>query len=103
MNENDLTAMHPLREVLDDVIAQVTEGKGARHGGNTSPFMDQRWVPLAKEFGTGGLLFQACKKLQESAGKPTQEDFEREVIGAIAYAGMAILAYRKGIVPWTTK
>ena len=52
MNENDLTAMHPLREVLDDVITQVTEGKGARHGGNTSPFMDQRWVPLAKEFGT---------------------------------------------------
>lgn len=90
-----LSTPHPLQETFDAVIAQVTKGKGERHGGGATPFFDQRWYPIAKSTGVGGLMFQAIKKAEEACEKPDQETFERELLGAIAYLGMAYLFVQK--------
>lgn len=82
---------HPLQKAFDAAIHQATQGKGVRHGGGATPFMDQRWHQIAKSTGIGGLGFQACKKLQEAFEKEDQESFERELLGAIVYAGAAYL------------
>jgi hypothetical protein len=88
--------VHPLCTVMLDVIEQVTAGKGSRHGGDTTPFLDQPWRHYARLHGRGFLTGQAAKKLEEAAGRGlTGEAFEREVLGAIAYIGMAIL-YERG-------
>lgn len=39
----------------------------------------------------GFLTGQAAKKLEEAASVKTGEDFRKEVLGAIVYAGAAIL------------
>jgi len=99
MNENTVKNIkknkteedHPLQEVFDAVISQVTRGKGARHGGDITPFFDQPWYSISRQTGENGLIFQAMKKAGESCGKENQADFERELLGAIAYAAMAYL------------
>lgn len=89
---------HPLELVFRDVLRQVTVGKGDRHGGARVPFYKQQWVSLAEVHGHGFLTGQASKKLTEAvesgnhAANP--EAFEREVMGAIAYLGMAMLQLR---------
>lgn len=93
--ESVTESTHPLQETFDAVIAQVTKGKGERHGGEATPFFDQRWYPIAKSTGVGGLMFQAIKKAEEACEKPDQETFERELLGAIAYLGMAYLFVQK--------
>ena len=86
---------HPLYEVLTSAIDQAVHGKGERHGGNKTPFLEQPWVHYAKLHGRGFLTGQAAKKLEEAAGRGlTGEAFEREVFGAIVYCGMAILRDR---------
>lgn len=86
---------HPLFPVLLRVIDQVTSGKGTRHGGGETAFMLQPWRALARVHGRGFLTGQAEKKLQEAVSRGlTGEEFEREVLGAIAYIGMAILCDR---------
>jgi len=92
-------AEHPLFDVLIDAIKQATKGKGQRHGGDVTPFLEQQWVALAKSHGVGFLTGQASKKLNEAAvktlaGAYETEPFEREVLGAIVYAGMAVLNAR---------
>lgn len=91
--------IHPLTLIFDDVVHQVVDGKGVRHGGGTIPFYQQKWVGLAETHGNGFLTGQAAKKLDEavqrmSNGDMTQEEFERELIGSIAYLGMALLQLR---------
>lgn len=85
---------HPLTYVFDQVIEQVTKGKGERHGGESIDFTQQPWVHYNKMHGRGFLTGQAAKKLEEAASTRNGEEFIREVLGAIAYAGMAILAER---------
>lgn len=82
---------HPLYPVLMKVIEQATKGKGKRHGGDSIPFMDQPWKHYADMHGRGFLTGQAAKKLEEAVSKPLNIQFEDEVLGAIAYAAMAIL------------
>lgn len=82
---------HPLYPVLMKVIEQATKGKGERHGGDSIPFMDQPWKHYADMHGRGFLTGQAAKKLEEAVSKPLNTQFEDEVLGAIAYAAMAIL------------
>lgn len=92
------TADHPLTPVLQDVVLQVTRGKGERHGGTSIPFWDQTWAIVAHDHGVGFLTGQAQKKLMEAAQSRIQKDaeaYERELLGAIAYLGMAILHTRK--------
>lgn len=87
---------HPLEEVFASVIEQVTKGKGVRHGGDATPFLDQPWVHYAKMHGRGFLTGQAAKKLEEAASVLNGDAFEKEVLGAIVYAAMAVLWERQG-------
>ena len=86
---------HPLEEVFASVIEQATKGKGVRHGGDTTPFLDQPWAHYAKMHGRGFLTGQAAKKLEEAASVLDGDAFEKEVLGAIAYAAMAVLWERQ--------
>lgn len=89
-------AAHPLEAIFAEVIAQVTSGKGTRHGGDTTPFLEQPWAHYARLHGRGFLTGQAAKKLEEAASRGlVGEAFDREVLGAIAYIGMAILENRR--------
>lgn len=83
---------HPLHPVLMSAIEQAMYGKGERHGGAATAFDQQPWHHYAGMHGRGFLTGQAAKKLEEAAGRGlTGEPFEREVLGAIVYLGMAIL------------
>ncbi len=85
---------HPLVPVLFEAVLQAACGKGERHGGNTTPFLEQRWVTLAATHGVGFLTGQADKKIGEAAAAHTGERFVREVLGGVVYAGMAVLKER---------
>ncbi len=85
---------HPLYAPLMCAIEQAMRGKGERHGGATTPFLEQQWVALAKSHGIGFLTGQAAKKLNEAAAGKSGEAYERELLGAIVYIGMAILKHR---------
>jgi hypothetical protein len=85
---------HPLEVAFNDAVYQAKYGKGERHGGDFVPFYDQQWTTLADHHGVGFLTGQAAKKLNEAAQKDDDEAWEREVLGAIVYAGMAILKKR---------
>lgn len=89
--ENLMDYSHPLYEAFDDAVKQVIKGKGMRHGGGTTPFMDHPWHQIAKKTGVGGLIFQMVKKAQEACDKDDQEAFERELLGALVYGGAAYL------------
>ena len=92
---DDKVMAHPLQEAFDAVIAQVTTGKGQRHGGGEQPFFEQPWYTTTQQVGIGFPLGQAMKKLGESSSKPDVESFETELLGAIAYAAMAYIANKK--------
>lgn len=80
-----------LPEVLQAAVEQATKGKGQRHGGDKTPFLEQPWVRLYKTHGLGFLLGQADKKYHEALGKENEADQCREILGAIVYLGMALL------------
>ena len=84
-------ANHPLMPVFVAAIEQAMYGKGERHGGATTPFLDQPWVHYVSMHGRGFATGQAAKKLEEAASTREGKPFEQEVLGAIVYAGMAIL------------
>lgn len=86
-----LRLSHPLEPVLNEVLAQVAKGKGqARHAKKGESFMDQDWLTIARHHGVGFLTGQAEKKLRESEGLG-HADRRSELLGAMAYIGMAIL------------
>ena len=86
---------HPLYESFDDAVLQATGGKGRRHGGDATPFFEQKWYAIANSTGTSGLMYQMIKKAQEACEKEDQEAFERELLGALVYGGMAYLFAKK--------
>lgn len=93
---------HPLQQVFDQAILQATKGKGERHGGDATPFLEQPWVHYGKMHGRGFLTGQAAKKLEEAASTREGEAFVQEALGAIVYIAMAILKEqerRKLVVP----
>jgi hypothetical protein len=85
---------HPLQEVFAAAIEQATKGKGKRHGGDVTPFMEQPWVHYAQMHGRGFLTGQATKKLEEAASTRTGHEFEQEMLGAMVYCAMAIMHER---------
>ena len=87
---------HPLHEVFIKAIKQAMYGKGERHGGAATPFMDQPWAHYAKLHGRGFLTGQAAKKLEEAASTREGAAFEDEMLGAMVYIGMAVLNNRSG-------
>ena len=90
--------VHPLELIFADAVAQATTGKGQRHGGDNTPFYEQAWVHLANVHGHRFLTGQAEKKLIEATvsghAASDLEAYEREVLGAIVYLGMALLYLR---------
>lgn len=89
---------HPLELVFNDAVAQAASGKGNERHGNGADFLEQPWVSLTEGFGIGGPMFQASKKLRESMKfyhAKEYDRFEREVLGALNYAAMAVLHARK--------
>lgn len=82
---------HPLTQHLLAAVEQAMYGKGQRHGGALTPFMEQPWVHYAKMHGRGFLTGQAAKKLEEAASTRTGDAFTTEVRGAIVYLGMALI------------
>lgn len=90
-------AEHPLFGVLLEAVEQAMFGKGERHGGNVTPFLEQPWVHYAKMHGRGFLTGQAAKKLEEAASTRDGKAYETEVLGSIVYSGMSVLKER-GIV-----
>lgn len=82
---------HPLYPVFMKAIDQVINGKGQRHGGGTTEFMEQPWKHYAKMHGRGFLTGQAAKKLEEASSTRTGTSFENEALGAMVYLAMAIL------------
>ncbi len=94
IESDDEVELHPLYPVLTDAIRQAMYGKGKRHGGNATPFLNQPWVHYHAIHGRGFLTGQSAKKLEEAAMGKDGEDFVREVLGAIVYAGMSVLAER---------
>lgn len=89
--------LHPLEEIFAAALDQATRGKGVRHGGDTISFLKQPWVHYARMHGRGFLTGQAAKKLEEAASTRCGLEFEREVLGAIVYAAMAIIDERRRI------
>jgi hypothetical protein len=88
---NKDVAEHPLFAIYVAAIEQAMYGKGERHGGAKTPFLEQPWVHYAKMHGRGFMTGQAAKKLEEAASTRQGGLFEQEMLGAIVYAGMAVL------------
>ena len=85
---------HPLYPILIAALEQAMYGKGERHGGNATPFLEQPMFHYIKMHGRGFATGQAAKKLEEAASTRHGNAFEQEVLGAIVYAASAILAER---------
>lgn len=85
------TEKHPLYPVFVRAISQAMYGKGERHGGARTPFLEQPWAHYAKLHGRGFLTGQAAKKLEEAASTREGSAFEDELLGAMVYIGMAII------------
>jgi hypothetical protein len=90
----DSPSGHPLHAVFMDAIEQAMYGKGKRHGGAVAPFTEQPWAHYARLHGRGFLTGQSAKKLEEAASLRQGDAFITEVLGAIVYAGMAVLKER---------
>lgn len=89
-------AEHPLFPIYMAAIEQAMYGKGERHGGALTPFLEQPWKHYADMHGRGFLTGQAAKKLEEAASTREGKPFEQEVLGAIVYCGMAVIHERGG-------
>lgn len=88
---NKAVATHPLFPVFIDAINQALYGKGTRHGGATTPFIEQPIFHYPKMHGRGFLTGQAAKKLEEAASNLNGEQFIHESLGALVYVAAAIL------------
>jgi len=92
MTDEDVAVQeHPLADVFEGAVRQAMFGKGVRHGGAQTPFLDQPWTHYARMHGRGFLTGQAAKKLEEAASTRHGEAFLTEMRGALVYIGMAIL------------
>lgn len=85
---------HPLFPIFIAAIEQAMYGKGERHGGARTPFLEQPWAHYVKLHGRGFATGQAAKKLEEAASTRQGEAFETEVFGAMVYLGMSVLKER---------
>ncbi|ENL9127512.1 hypothetical protein AB6J89_004719 [Salmonella enterica] len=79
-----------LFNVLALAYDQAARGKGKERHANDKPFNQQPLMQLADKFGTGFLLGQASKKLEECTGLPYGQDV-KEILGAIVYSCAAVM------------
>lgn len=88
--------VHPLVVVFAEAVNQAMHGKGVRHGGAVTPFLEQPWLHYAKLHGRGFLTGQAAKKLEEAASIKEGDAFVQEMLGAAVYVAMAVL-FERGV------
>ena len=69
---------------------QAARGKGKERHANNKSFNKQPLMQLADKFGTGFLLGQASKKLEECTSLPYGHDV-KEILGAIVYSCAAVM------------
>ena len=86
---------HPLYSQYWLAIHQAMYGKGVRHGGAVTPFLDQPWIHYARMHGIGFLTGQAAKKLEEAASTKSGDAFINEIRGAMVYLGMALIYHEE--------
>lgn len=79
-----------LFHVLALAYDQAARGKGKERHANNKPFAKQPLIELADKFGTGFLLGQAAKKLEECQILPFGADV-KELLGAIVYTAAAVI------------
>lgn len=79
-----------LFHVLALAYDQAARGKGKERHANNKPFAKQPLIELADKFGTGFLLGQAAKKLEECQVLPFGADV-KELLGAIVYTAAAVI------------
>jgi len=80
----------PLMEVLLRAAQQAAYGKGFIRHSDGKPFMEQPWRRSACLFGSGFLLGQADKKIEESLRLDVNPSVQ-ELLGAIVHLSMAII------------
>jgi len=87
------------RDVLDEVMEQVTAGKGEERHGHGTKLLDQPWRRLGRTHGVGFLTGQAAKKLEEAVTMKgrgfTAMQVERELLGSIAYIAFSMMMQRE--------
>lgn len=93
---NEIYLSHPLYPIFMDAIHQAVFGKGQRHGGGETPFLEQPIFHYARLNGTGFLTGQAAKKTEEAASTRLgdREAFETEILGAMVYLGASVINER---------
>lgn len=79
-----------LFNILALAYDQAARGKGKERHANNKPFNKQPIIELADKYGTGFLLGQAAKKLEESTGMTYGADV-KELLGAIVYTSASIM------------
>lgn len=82
---------HHLSTVLDEALAQASEGKGRERHAQDLPFHEQPMQQLIDLYGMGFALGQAGKKMQESQ-RLAYDAARTELLGAIVYIAGAIVA-----------
>ncbi|MBF0251895.1 MAG: hypothetical protein HQL35_14835 [Alphaproteobacteria bacterium] len=89
--------------MLQRALDQAASGKGAeRHALDQRRFEDQRSMTIARHQGVGYPLGQAEKKAGEAVvllRARGMDAFEREVLGLINYAAIALLAAEAAATP----
>lgn len=79
-----------LADVLARAFDQASNGKGQERHANALPFHKQPMQVIAGQVGTGFLLGQAIKKIQESQKLPPGRD-TAELLGAINYIAGCVI------------
>lgn len=89
-----------LWRVLGECFDQAATGKGAeRHTDGSEPFTEQFICEGQREFGVGGGLFQAVKKIKEANRMIARGERDRgihEFRGAINYLAAVIIVLQEG-------
>lgn len=91
-----------LRQVLDDVIVRVSEGKGLERHATNAPFEQQPLLVDARVSGLGGPVYQARKKPREALTLAAAGQYlaaTNELLDAIAYNAAGVILLREAMTP----
>lgn len=88
-----------LAGILQAAHDHAARGKGhIRHGDDSTPFLEQPTMQIARMVGIGYPVGQLMKKAQESTGMVKRQEYDAavwELFGVINYAAAAILLIRE--------
>lgn len=80
-----------LHEILSKAYLQAAQGKGHERHAQGLPFHEQPLLSISRMIGSNhGLIYQACKKAQESV-RMDKDAAIRELLGGINYLAAAVI------------